>query len=124
MRRLLTCLCGFVLLLPLNGEGSGRIKIKISPAVVFAPADLRVSTSIDSNASNRSLEITAESNDFYISSQVELDGDQAPKTREIVLRGLPAGQYTLTAIVRDASAKEIGGTRAVATVLSGKEEVP
>jgi hypothetical protein len=124
MRRLLTYVCGFVLLLPLHGESSERIEIKISPRVVFAPADLRVRTSIESHASNRSLEIVAESADFYMSSQVELDGDLAPKTREIVLRGLPAGEYTLSAIVRDATAKEVGETRTTAKVLNMAEAMP
>jgi hypothetical protein len=121
MRRLLPCLCVCVLLLPLHGESSQPVKIKISPKVVFAPADLRVSASVESNASNRSLEIVAESAEFYMSSQVELDGDHAPRTRDIVLRRLPAGQYTLMAIVRDASAKAVGGTRATVTVLNGHE---
>ena len=61
--------------LPL-GAGE-RMTMKVSPAVAFAPANLIVRATVDADADNRAIEIVAESTDFYRSSEIQLDGDQA-----------------------------------------------
>jgi hypothetical protein len=79
--------------------------LKVSPAVCFAPANLIVRATIDQDASNRSVEIVAESPEFYRSSEVQLDGDQAPRTTTFEFRGLPSGSYDVTATLIDANGK-------------------
>ena len=78
--------------------GAGeRLTVKVSPAVCFAPANLIVRTMIEADADNRSVEIVAESSDFYRSSTIQLDGDKAPRTTTFEFRSLPPGSYDVTA---------------------------
>ena len=61
--------------------GAGeRMTLKVSPAIAFAPANLIVRAMIEADAGNRAITIVAESDDFYRSSQIQLDGDHAPRT--------------------------------------------
>ena len=82
------------------------LAIKVSPVVSFAPADLRIRTSVDPDAENRSLEVVAESDDFYRSSTVMLDGDRAPKTTQFEFFGLPSGEYEVNVVVTGADGRQ------------------
>jgi len=73
------------------------LTVRVSPAVCFAPANLVVRTTIEADSTNRSIEIVAESPDFYRSSQIELDGDKAPRTTTFEFRSLPSGTYEVKA---------------------------
>ncbi len=75
------------------------LAVKASPAISFAPANLIIRTSVDPHADNRSMEVVAESGDFYRSSTVPLAGDQAPKTAQFYFRSLPPGEYEISATV-------------------------
>jgi hypothetical protein len=77
--------------LPL-GAGE-RMTMKVSPAVAFAPANLIVRAMIVADADNRAIEIIAESQDFYRSSMLQLDGDKAARTTNFEFRNLPPGTY-------------------------------
>ena len=81
--------------LPL-GAGE-RITMKISPAVAFAPADLIIRATIVADADNRSVEVVAESMDFYRSSEIQLEGEKAPRTNMFEFRSLPPGTYEVRA---------------------------
>jgi hypothetical protein len=73
--------------------------IKVSPAVSFAPANLVVRATIEADAENRSVEIIAESEDFYRSSEIQLNGDSGPRTNQFEFRSLPRGTYEVKAIL-------------------------
>ena len=83
--------------LPL-GAGE-RVSIRVSPAVAFAPANLIVRASIEADEQNRSIQIIAESPDFYRSSEVQLEGDKAPRTSQIEFRNLPPGMYDVRVLL-------------------------
>ena len=83
--------------LPLTAKDA--LAVKVSPAVCFAPANLIVRATVESNASNRAVEIVAESDDFYRSSELQLDGDRAPRTTMFEFRSLPPGMYEVRAIL-------------------------
>src|SRR5829696_8583084 len=69
--------CFLLSVLPLNaGE---QLSIAVSPAQSFAPSNLRVRVRLEPHAQNRRLAVIADSVDFYRSSEVQLDGEQAPK---------------------------------------------
>jgi hypothetical protein len=89
------------------GEGD-RLAIRVSPAVAFAPANLVVRATIPSNSENRAVEIVAESEDFYRSSEINLEGDRAPRTSLFEFRSLPPGTYEVRAVLRGMT----GGERA------------
>jgi hypothetical protein len=71
--------------------------LRVSPSVCFAPANLVVRTTVEANAGNRAIEIVAESPEFYRSSEVQLDGDKAPRTTTFEFRSLPSGTYEVKA---------------------------
>jgi hypothetical protein len=73
------------------------LSIRVSPSVAFAPANMVVRTSIEPDASNRAVEIVADSDQFYRSSQVQLDGERAPRTSICEFRSLPPGAYEVKA---------------------------
>jgi hypothetical protein len=81
--------------LPL-GAGE-KMTLKVSPAVAFAPANLIVRAMVLADADNRAVEIAAESDDFYRSSTIQLDGDKAPRTSTFEFRSLPPGTYEVRA---------------------------
>ena len=81
--------------LPL-GAGE-RITMKVSPAVAFAPANLIVRATIVADADNRAVEVIAESDDFYRSSTMQLEGDRAARTNMFEFRSLPPGTYEVRA---------------------------
>ena len=78
--------------------GAGeRMTLKVSPAVAFAPANLIVRATILADADNRAVEIVAESDDFYRSSQIQLEGEKAARTSMFEFRSLPPGTYEVRA---------------------------
>ena len=75
------------------------LSIRVSPAFSFAPANLVIRTSVEPDAENRSMEVIADSAEFYRSSTIALEGDRAPKTTMIEFRSLPPGEYSVTAML-------------------------
>jgi hypothetical protein len=84
---------------PMLVAANERLSIRVSPATSFAPADLVIVTRIEPDASNRAVEIVADSSEFYRSSTVQLKGDRGPKTTRFEFRSLPAGDYEVRAAV-------------------------
>jgi hypothetical protein len=92
--------------------------LKVSPAVAFAPANLIVKALIPADADNRAVQIIAESEQFYRSSEVHLDGDRAPRTNVIEFRSLPPGVYEVTAILLGSAGRERASVRQEINVIA------
>ena len=108
------------MLTPTIPLGAGeRITIKVSPAISFAPANLIVRTMIVADADNRSVEIIAESTDFYRSSEIQLDGDKAPRTTMFEFRSLPQGTYEVRANLIGAGGQQRAWVRQQINVIAG-----
>ena len=60
---------------------------------------------VERDASNRILRITAESDSFYRSSEIQLEGDQAPRTTTFEFRSLPPGIYEVKVMLIGADGK-------------------
>ena len=118
--KLRATLFGILMLTPTIPLGAGeRITIKVSPAVSFAPANLIVRTMIVANADNRAVEIIAESTDFYRSSEIQLDGDKAPRTTMFEFRSLPQGTYEVRANLIGAGGQQRAWVRQQINVIAG-----
>ena len=76
-----------------------RLDLRVTPTVAFEPATVTVRATVTADEDHRALEVIAESDDYYRSSYIQLDGENAPRTTEIAFRSLPSGQYTVRAIV-------------------------
>jgi hypothetical protein len=75
------------------------VSIQVSPSVSFAPADLRIRTSVEPDADNRAIAVVVDSETFYRSSAIQLDGDRSPKTTTLTFHSVPSGEYNITAAV-------------------------
>jgi hypothetical protein len=76
-----------------------RLAVRVTPAVSLAPANLVVRAVVDADSANRAIQISAESEDFYRSSEISLDGDRAPRTSQFEFRSLPPGSYEVRAVL-------------------------
>ena len=106
----------------LRAGNAELMTLKVSPAIAFAPANLIVRAMIDADARNRTIEVVAESTDFYRSSEIQLEGDKAPRTSTFEFRSLPSGTYEVTATVRDASGEARAAVRSHVSVLAADGE--
>ena len=82
---------------------NGSTSVRVSPVVSFAPSNLTVSAQVEPDANNRAMEVVVDSEEFYRSSTIPLDGDHAPKTITFQFRSLPSGEYKVTASVAGAN---------------------
>jgi len=90
--------------LPAAGRGE-PIVARVSPVVAFAPRDVLVDAFIEPDVRNRSVEVVVESAGFYTSSTAELDGDRAPRLKQVWFRQLPAGKYQVRITVMGTDGK-------------------
>jgi len=109
MRRVIV-ICGLIGTAVLPAAGREPLAIDVSPAVAFAPANVRIRTRIEPNPDNRRITVVADGAAFYRSSEMQLDGEQAPKVIELWFRDVPGGDYEIYAILTDS----VGRQRAVA----------
>ena len=87
-------------------DAGESLSMKVSPRQALAPVNLRVSVRIEPDADNRALMIVADSPLFYRSSQIQLEGDQAPKTFTIEYPNVPGGQYEITSVLVNSTGKQ------------------
>lgn len=76
------------------------LAISVTPSIAFEPANVTVRATMDATDDNRTLEVIADSGEYYRSSVIQLDGDRAPRTTQVSFRSLPSGSYTVRVIVR------------------------
>jgi hypothetical protein len=112
-------LCATTLLAMPAGAGEPeRLTIRVSPAVSFAPGNLMVRATVAAHAENRTVEIVAESEDFYRASEIQLDGDRAPRISQFEFRSLPPGTYEVKAILRGSTGAERASVRQQVNVIA------
>jgi len=87
------------LLLTVPASASEKLSMRVSPSVAFAPSNLVVRAIVSQDAANRAIAVIAESADFYRSSEMQLDGDKAPRTSVFEFRSLPSGSYQVSAVL-------------------------
>ena len=104
--RVALLICGVLALVALPVDAGEQLKIAVSPAQSFAPALLRVRVRVEPSVDNRSLEVIADSGEFYRSSEIQLEGDRSPATIDLELRGVPEGDYRVVGILKDRTGHE------------------
>ena len=94
---------GIILLGSLGADASGvddgerPLHVRVSPTMAHAPADLFIYVSVARRAENRLLRVTAESDDFFRSSDTQLDGEYSARVTVVRFRELPPGGYEIKA---------------------------
>jgi len=89
-----------------------------SPATSLAPANLIARVTIESDADNRAIEVIAESSEFYRSSEISLDGRNAPHVNVFEFRSLPSGEYEVRAVLKGTSNQTRAVTREQVRVIA------
>jgi hypothetical protein len=94
-------LAAIILLSSLGAEASDDaerpLHVRVSPSLAHAPADLYIYVSVARRSENRILRVTAESEDFFRSSDTQLDGEFSARVTVVRFRELPPGGYEIRA---------------------------
>jgi hypothetical protein len=97
-----------------NGRAAdNRLRIDVSPRFSSAPGAFRVRAMVAREEKNRSLEVIADSSNYYRSSTVALDGARAAGVIEMFLQNLPSGTYQVTVTLTDADGNRTSDGRQV-----------
>jgi hypothetical protein len=113
-----TLFAGVVLAMTLPAGAADKLGMRVSPAMVFEPATLRIQLSVEPDADNRALRVVAESVDFYRSSEIQMDGEQAPRSSVVSYRSLPAGDYSVQGVLIGANGRVRAQVRQSVTVVA------
>ncbi len=101
----LTAGIGIVTADGLRGAGSPVAISRVSPRVAFGPVDVTTLVQVEPHAENRRLRVVLDSGEYYFSTDIQLDGAEAPKSHFVSWRAVRPGRYVLTAAVYHASGK-------------------
>jgi hypothetical protein len=107
---------GTIIAAPL--DAGAPLSMTVAPYLGFAPADLRVRLDIVRRPQNRTLVVVAESDEFYRSSEMPLEAEEAPRMVMVEFRGLPGGEYAVSGEVRDADGRTLAVVHQEVRVLS------
>jgi hypothetical protein len=83
------------------------VQLQVSP-VLSDRGDMTVQVLVARDAENQWMKVTAESESYYSSSEMELEGEYTARVKVIRFRGVPAGWYEVTGTVFD-SRKHVKG---------------
>jgi len=99
-----------------------HVEMHVTPQVAFAPADLSVRATIQTDPSNRAIEVIADSSDFYRSSEIQLDGENAPRTTMFEFRSVPSGFYDVRAVLLGSRGEELATVQYQVNVVPGGKQ--
>ena len=93
------------------------VEIRIRGHFWPAPATVPVTIAVEPGADNRTLIVEADSDEFYRSSSIDLDGENEKRLHLVEFRSLPAGDYVVRAQVKSKS--QVLGTAVNGLVVTG-----
>ena len=114
MKRMI--LCGAMLVSAAALDASQQVRVRVSPQNSMAPADVVVYVTVERSADNRLLRVSAESEDFFRSSEVSLEGEGSARNSILRFRELPSGEYDVTADVIGSTGQRLGVANCVLRV--------
>lgn len=82
---------------PLGAKNA--VSLRVTPQMSAAPATVSITVYVEPNEKNRVLVIEDDSEAYYRSSHLELDGANAARTHALRFRGLPPGEHRVIASV-------------------------
>lgn len=97
IRSIVLCVGIITLLSVASGDATeNRLRIEVSPRISSAPAAVTIRAYVTPDSANRALQVIADSDSFYRSSVVPLDGANAALITETIFKGLPGGEYEVS----------------------------
>jgi hypothetical protein len=110
-----------VLFLALLGAAPAKSDARLAMRVsTYVPGELTIRLVVVAAPENRALVVTAESRELYRSSEIQLDGERAPRTNMFELRGLPASDYEVTGLLIGANGPRAKVVRVARVLASGR----
>jgi hypothetical protein len=98
-------------------HANAPLTMTVSPVHSFAPMNLTIRFHVEPDAGNRALEVVAESGEYYRSSRIQLDGDEAPRTISLEMRNLPVGDYDVRGtLINDAGHQRLAVSKQVVVI--------
>jgi len=102
---------------PITADAGELLKMQVSPRVTQAPADIFIYIRLEPRPENRLLLVTADSSEFFRSSEVQLEGESSPRVTVFRFRQLPPGSYNIAAELIGSNGKTRERVRFEVTVL-------
>ena len=94
------------------------VEITIRGHFYPAPATVPITIAVEPGEDNRALTVEMESDDFYRSSMLELDGKNEKRLHMVEFKSLPPGAYVVRAQVKSKS--QVLGTAVNELVVTGQ----
>ena len=114
LRNVALSIATITLLSVASGDATeNRLRIEVSPRIGAAPAAVRIRSYVTPDPANRALQVVADSDGFYRSSIVPLDGANAALITETIFRDLPGGEYEVSVWLVAANRERIVDKREV-----------
>jgi hypothetical protein len=117
--------CSLVVLLVAGLAGVSKpaqaldpLALHVSPSVSTAPANVHVRARVEKDPDNRAIEIAADSETFFRSSFIALEGDRAPAITELAFQGLPGGEYEVIVVLHGSRGIRARASRTVRIIES------
>ena len=95
----------FAALLAAPTLAGGQLDIRVRPSFSTEPATLALDVMVEKHSANRAVQIVIDSEGYYRSSLVQLDGDYAPRVISTRYSDVPAGSYEIQAVLFGAGEK-------------------
>lgn len=84
---------------PKGRDHLANLMVRLNPRFGLEGSSVRALIRVERNSSNRLLRIIVDSENYYRSSDIQLDGEYAAASHFMTLKSLPAGTYVLLAVV-------------------------
>src|SRR5215510_10410968 len=82
-----------------DAHAASRVSLRVAPAISLAPASIKIEARVEPNDDNRLLSVEVDSVSYWRSSDFSLDGRNAQRVSQLVLKGLPSGVYEVRAVL-------------------------
>jgi hypothetical protein len=69
--------------------------LQLLPRNVFGPADVEALVRVPRHPENRRLRVVIDSERYYRSTEIQLDGDESPEMHAVRWRSVPPGAYVV-----------------------------
>jgi hypothetical protein len=83
---------------------ASELSVRLSQQVMYAPGNVRITAYVEPDDSHRVLKIEADSEVFYRSSTMPLEGARAARQHTVYYANLPAANYLIRVTLADATA--------------------
>jgi len=82
-----------------DAHATTRVSLRVAPSISLAPAVLKIEARVEPNDENRLLSVEVDSSSYWRSSEFLLNGRDAQRVSQLVVKGLPSGVYEVRAVL-------------------------